>query len=133
LELYLNIVELGPGIYGVGAGSWYYFRKPPRSLNFFEGVLLASIIPSSKRYHPFQHPQRVIRRYKKVLSLMRTARIITDNQYKVALSAQLNLDLRTTPFISPPYGRKMTELTVKTSPKYSESKSSWIDPLCSAR
>ncbi|MBW2039798.1 MAG: transglycosylase domain-containing protein [Deltaproteobacteria bacterium] len=92
LELYLNVIECGPRVYGVGEGSRYYFRKPPIDLNFFESVLLAAIIPSPKRYYPLRHPQRAMKRYKKVLLLMRTAKLITFNQYEIARAVQLNLD-----------------------------------------
>ena len=50
LEIYLNIIELGKGIYGVGFASQYYFTKDPLELNAKEGAFLAMLLPSPKRY-----------------------------------------------------------------------------------
>lgn len=49
LEIYLNIVEFGPGIYGVGAASQHYFRKHPSELNDAEAALLAAVLPNPSR------------------------------------------------------------------------------------
>jgi monofunctional biosynthetic peptidoglycan transglycosylase len=46
LEIYVNIVELGPGIYGVGAASHHYFRKSPAALSDREAALLAAVLPN---------------------------------------------------------------------------------------
>ncbi|MGI2259216.1 monofunctional biosynthetic peptidoglycan transglycosylase [Shewanella sp. GXUN23E] len=50
LELYLNIVEFGPGIYGVGAAAQYYFHKPASQLTAREAALLAAILPNPWEY-----------------------------------------------------------------------------------
>lgn len=52
LELYLNIVELGPGLYGAEAASRRYFRKPARDLTAREAALLAAILPAPLRWSP---------------------------------------------------------------------------------
>ncbi len=92
LELYLNLIEWGPGVYGVSEGSRYYFYKSPSDLNFFESVLLAAIIPSPKGYYPLRYPQKAMKRYRTVLLLMHTAKLITFNQYEIASAVELNLD-----------------------------------------
>jgi len=46
LELYLNVVEFGPGVYGVGAASRIYFAKPASRLNTDEAALLAAVLPN---------------------------------------------------------------------------------------
>ena len=50
LEKYLNIIELGDGIYGIGEASKYYFNKPPKDLNAREGAFLAMLLPSPVKY-----------------------------------------------------------------------------------
>ncbi len=50
LEIYLNVAELGPGIYGIGPAAHYYFHKSPSELNAREGAFLAMLLPSPKRY-----------------------------------------------------------------------------------
>ena len=49
LEIYVNIVELGPGIYGVGAASRRYFGKTPATLSDTEAALLAAVLPNPIR------------------------------------------------------------------------------------
>ncbi len=51
-ELYLNIVELGPGIYGVDAASRYYFDVTAAELNQEQAVNLAATIPGPLRANP---------------------------------------------------------------------------------
>jgi hypothetical protein len=46
LELYLNVVELGPGLYGVGDAAQYYFATPARALSLGQSLYLASILPN---------------------------------------------------------------------------------------
>ena len=92
IELYVNVIEWGPGVYGVGAASWHYFHKFPADLNFFESVLLAAIIPSPTLYNPHRYPERALMRYKKVLTLMLTSKLITDDQYEIASAVQLHVD-----------------------------------------
>jgi len=47
-EVYLNIIELGPGIYGVGEASRFYFNKKPSELDLAESVFIASLLPRPK-------------------------------------------------------------------------------------
>ncbi|MCB1742677.1 MAG: transglycosylase domain-containing protein, partial [Gammaproteobacteria bacterium] len=49
LEVYLNVVEFGPGVYGVGAASQHFFGKHPRALSMREASLLAAVLPNPKR------------------------------------------------------------------------------------
>lgn len=51
LELYLNIVELGPGIYGAEAAAQRFFRKPAAQLSVDEAALLAAVLPNPHRLH----------------------------------------------------------------------------------
>ena len=50
LEVYLNIVEFGDGIYGVEAASQHYFRKPAQRLRPSEAALLAAVLPNPHRF-----------------------------------------------------------------------------------
>jgi len=51
MEIYLNIIEWGPGIYGLGEASRHYFGVNPRNLGVQQAVFLATIIPNPVRYH----------------------------------------------------------------------------------
>ena len=50
LEVYLNIVEFGPGIYGAEAAARHYFGKPAARLTRYEASLLAAVLPNPWRY-----------------------------------------------------------------------------------
>ena len=49
LEVYLNIAQFGPGIYGVEAAAQTYFRKPASRLSRHEAALLAAVLPNPVR------------------------------------------------------------------------------------
>lgn len=51
MELYLNIIEYGPGIYGIHEAAVHYFGKRPDELTVEECAWLTSIVPSPKRRH----------------------------------------------------------------------------------
>jgi membrane peptidoglycan carboxypeptidase len=53
LELYINLAEFGPGVFGIADAAWYYFRASPADLTAGQAVWLASILPSPKRYHQY--------------------------------------------------------------------------------
>jgi monofunctional glycosyltransferase len=54
MEVYLNIAEFGPGIFGIEAASRTYFHKPAARLNPAEAAILAAILPSPLRSNPIQ-------------------------------------------------------------------------------
>lgn len=51
LELYLNVIEFGPGIYGIEPASRHYFNQPASELNLSQALYLASILPDPTRPH----------------------------------------------------------------------------------
>ncbi|MGQ9862929.1 MAG: transglycosylase domain-containing protein [Bacteroidia bacterium] len=50
LEIYFNIAEWGPGIYGIVAASQFYFRKNPHQLTIPESIFLGLLLPAPKKY-----------------------------------------------------------------------------------
>lgn len=50
LEIYINIIEFGPGIYGLCAASHYYFDKAPSELSRWEAATLVGLMPSPKTF-----------------------------------------------------------------------------------
>ena len=50
LEVYFNVIEWGPNIYGIGEASRFYFEKSPSDLNLNECLFLATIIPKPKGF-----------------------------------------------------------------------------------
>ncbi len=49
-EVYLNLIEWGPNVYGIGEAAKFYFQKTPLELNLTEALYLASIVPSPKGF-----------------------------------------------------------------------------------
>jgi monofunctional biosynthetic peptidoglycan transglycosylase len=78
LELYLNAVEWGPGIYGIGEASRHYFGKPPSALTLGESAMLAAILPSPLRWNPQRAPQVAMRRQQELLSRLRRENAIAE-------------------------------------------------------
>jgi monofunctional biosynthetic peptidoglycan transglycosylase len=85
LELYLNVVELGDGVYGVGAGAWHHFRKEPEDLSLREGAFLAAMLPGPRVYNPGHNMNRVLARSDHILGVMLKGQMVTDEQYMAAL------------------------------------------------
>jgi hypothetical protein len=50
LEVYFNIIEWGPNVYGIGEAAEFYFQKRPADLNVRECLFLATIIPKPKKF-----------------------------------------------------------------------------------
>ena len=50
LEVYFNTIEWGPGIYGIGEASRFYFSKHPSQLTLEESMFLAMIVPRPKAF-----------------------------------------------------------------------------------
>ena len=78
LELYLNAVEWGPGIYGIGEASRHYFGKPPSALTLGESAMLAAILPNPLRSNPERTPQLAIRRQQELLARLRRENAIEE-------------------------------------------------------
>ncbi|MFD2527548.1 monofunctional biosynthetic peptidoglycan transglycosylase [Flavihumibacter stibioxidans] len=50
LEVYLNVIEMGPGIFGIEAASQKYFKKPAKSLTRAEAARIAACLPNPKKF-----------------------------------------------------------------------------------
>jgi monofunctional glycosyltransferase len=75
LELYLNIAELGDGIWGVEAASRRYFNVPARRLTDTQAAALAATLPFPLLSNPAYRPNRMRRRQDLVLRRMRGERV----------------------------------------------------------
>jgi monofunctional biosynthetic peptidoglycan transglycosylase len=65
LELYMNVVEWGPGIYGAEAAARQYYREPAARVSREEGARLAAILPAPRRRKPARmdnYSRRIIER-----------------------------------------------------------------------
>lgn len=89
LEAYLNIIYVGPSIYGVEAGSIYYFNKSCKDLSLEECAFLAGINHSPNSYNPFNekdNSEKIKNRTKTVLDKMLELGYIQEEEYNTAVS-----------------------------------------------
>ena len=71
LELYLNVVEWGPGgIFGIEAASRHYYGKPASDLGSEEAARLAAVLPNPRRYSPLGEGRCVTRRAHLIYNIM---------------------------------------------------------------
>lgn len=76
LELYLNLIEWGDGIYGAEAAAQYYFRKSAADLTPQEAAYLAAMIPNPRTvFNPKMNPKRVARRQRMILRGLRSVQL----------------------------------------------------------
>ncbi|HMS39644.1 MAG TPA: biosynthetic peptidoglycan transglycosylase [Pyrinomonadaceae bacterium] len=76
LEIYLNVIEWGDGIYGAEAASRVYFNKSASNLTPQEAAYLSAMIPSPLNvFNPKKNPKRVVRRQKIILRGMNSIKL----------------------------------------------------------
>jgi monofunctional glycosyltransferase len=63
LEVYLNVAEMGKGIFGIEAASRNYFKKPAKTLTSKEAAMIAACLPNPKKYTVKPLSSRVKARY----------------------------------------------------------------------
>lgn len=71
IEIYLNEIEMGDGIYGVEAAAQYYFHKPAKKLSNSESALIAACLPNPIRWSPAKPTPYIIRKKNWILQHMR--------------------------------------------------------------
>lgn len=77
LELYLNVVEWGPGVFGAEAAANHYYGKSAKELTPEEAARLAVILPNPLRYNPLNGSRYVENRAAFVLEIMKKRGIIS--------------------------------------------------------
>lgn len=101
LEMYLNIVEWGEGIYGAEAASRFYFDKPASQLTLAEASLLAAMLPNPIYFNPYKRMKTCARMQKRVLDLMTLSRVITAEQARAAGPSAIWLRGTPAPVVEP--------------------------------
>jgi monofunctional biosynthetic peptidoglycan transglycosylase len=85
LELYLNTIEWGDGIYGVDAAARYWFGVSAGSLDASQSIRLAAVIITPRRFSPVTPDARIENRIKQIASRLRRRGAISEQEYRVAL------------------------------------------------
>jgi monofunctional biosynthetic peptidoglycan transglycosylase len=92
IEFYLNVVELGPMVYGIGHGSQYYFGKPASALTPRECAFLAAMLPGPRvAYNPYKNLGKVLKRSDMILRLLRQKGVLGEAEYQAALAESPNV------------------------------------------
>jgi hypothetical protein len=93
LEIYLNVIEFGPGIFGIGRAAKHLFGKTAQELEPQEAAYLATILPSPKRYYKMFCHQAVTakwRRYvNRILAIMQKRGRLTPAELALAETSEL--------------------------------------------
>lgn len=87
LEIYFNIIEWAPGIFGISQAAYYYFGKQPYQLTPLESAYLASVIPGPAKYHFMFLTKNVTENWYKslyrILNIMNeTGHLSTDDYFE---------------------------------------------------
>jgi monofunctional biosynthetic peptidoglycan transglycosylase len=92
IEFYLNVVELGPMVYGIGHGAQYYFGKPASALTPRECAFLAAMLPGPRvAYNPYKNLGKVLKRSDMILRLLRKNGVLGEAEYQTALAQSPNV------------------------------------------
>jgi monofunctional glycosyltransferase len=67
LEVYLNVIEMGPGIFGIEAAAQNYFNKPAYQLSAAQAAMIIACLPNPKKFTVKPISRRVAWRYPQIL------------------------------------------------------------------
>ena len=83
-EIYLNLIEWGDQIYGIGPAARTYFGKSPSELLPEEAAVLAAMIPNPRRYTPSRAPAYLEKRKADILSRLARYNYLDKEEYEAA-------------------------------------------------
>lgn len=89
LEMYLNEIYYGHGIYGIGRAAEIYFNKKVHQLTLAESAFLAGIPRGPYYYSPYMHLDRAKKRQKHILTLMLKNNMISKKEWEDAIRQPL--------------------------------------------
>jgi len=101
LEEYLNRVDFGPNLRGIGAAARGYFGKPVSALSLGEMALLVGLLKGPSVYALDRYPERALLRRNKVLSRARDAKAMPGDIIEQALAEPVHIDRRRSAFGAP--------------------------------
>lgn len=89
IELYMNLIYLGEGAYGVEAAAYTYFDKSASELTIAESALIAGLAQAPEGYNPYRYPEKAKRRQELVLGKMFELEKISQAEYLDAMNQEL--------------------------------------------
>lgn len=91
IEVYLNVIPMGNGLYGVGAASEFYFGKSPMDLTPEEAATLIGITNAPSAYDPYTNSEKCIQKRNRILSVMYSQGVISYDEMVMCSEIPLNL------------------------------------------
>ncbi len=91
IEFYLNSIFFHNGVYGFGTASHFYFSKPIDQLTLAEIAFLTAIPNNPTHYDPLKNKKNTLARQEWILQKMLEEDVITEKEFKKALSEKINL------------------------------------------
>lgn len=82
LEMYLNLIYMGHGIYGLETASQFYFNKSAKNITLGESAALVGLIPNPKAFSPLTDLPRFLERQNAVLQALVTTKKLSDEKAK---------------------------------------------------
>ena len=100
IEMYMNLIYLGEGAYGVEKAAYTYFDKGSDELSIAECALIAGLAQSPEGKNPYKFPDKAIARQRLVLGKMRDLGKITQAEYDEAYAQELEFKKGTSEIVS---------------------------------
>ncbi|MBP9088828.1 MAG: transglycosylase domain-containing protein, partial [Kofleriaceae bacterium] len=93
MEIYLNVIEYGPGLYGIGPAAQHYFGKSAKDLTPTEAAFFSSILPAPKQRYK-QYCEGTLTRWTegkiaRILNIMLKRKRLTQEEYDAAVATPL--------------------------------------------
>jgi monofunctional biosynthetic peptidoglycan transglycosylase len=92
IELYLNVVEWGEGIFGIEVAAQHYYSKPAMALSPQEAARLAAVLPNPRRYRPNGSSKYVEKRATIIYDIM-VRRGVVVPEYEDAMKESVSIDI----------------------------------------
>lgn len=70
MEVYLNVIEMGDGVYGAEAAAQEYFHKPSKKLSVLEAALIAAVLPNPRKWSPAKPTAYIQRKSGRIVHFM---------------------------------------------------------------
>lgn len=120
LELYLNIVEWGEGIFGIEAAARHYYGKSASELSPEEAARLAAVLPNPRKYSPISDSRYVVNRSNLIYTIMVRRRIVVPEYEDVIEEGKNDSIEKSLPEENMLESSDIDKLSPKTSPSVSE-------------
>jgi monofunctional glycosyltransferase len=70
MEVYVNVIEMGNGVYGIEAAAQEYYKKSAAKLNRGEAAMIACILPNPRKFSPLRPSNRIFLKHQRVMKSM---------------------------------------------------------------